>query len=68
VIFGLVPASLVRYQGGYIRVITLPPEEGEDQLLKINNCGLFLLTSLLLPELAQSAHMVYVARDSPTQY
>ena len=48
-------------------VIGLPSKQGEDQQLRVNHFGPFLLTSLLLPELAQSARIVNVASRAHNQ-
>ena len=48
-------------------VIGLSPKDGVDQQLKINHFGPFLLTSLLLPELAQNARIVNVASRAHQQ-
>ena len=48
-------------------VIGLPPKDGADQQLKINHFGPFLLTSLLLPKLAQNARIVNVASRAHKQ-
>lgn len=48
-------------------VIGLPPKDGVDQQLRINHFGPFLLTSLLLPKLAQNARIVNVASRAHKQ-
>lgn len=48
-------------------VIGLPRKDGVDQQLRINHYGPFLLTSLLLPQLAKNARIVNVASRAHQQ-
>ena len=67
-------AKLISVSGTQIKhcwicagVIGLPPKDGVDQQLRINHFGPFLLTSLLLPELARNARIVNVASRAHQQ-